>query len=126
LGQIGRQLYHLALEKDDIEIVAVADIGKPKSSSICSKRRHGERPALQDNYLDHDKFRTRMLQLARPEESVGCYERRLPSMRLVDIGAGGYGRHLRAGAKRVILASLLSEPIDRIGIPGIEATPRRK
>ncbi len=30
LGQIGRQLYHLALEKDDIDIVAVADIGKPE------------------------------------------------------------------------------------------------
>ena len=26
LGQIGRHLYHLALERDDIEIVAVADI----------------------------------------------------------------------------------------------------
>jgi len=30
LGQIGRHLYHLAREIDDIEIVAVADIGKPE------------------------------------------------------------------------------------------------
>jgi len=30
LGQIGRQLYHLVLENDDIEIAAVADIGKPE------------------------------------------------------------------------------------------------
>jgi glyceraldehyde-3-phosphate dehydrogenase/erythrose-4-phosphate dehydrogenase len=30
LGQIGRHLYHLARETDDIEIVAVADIGKPE------------------------------------------------------------------------------------------------
>ncbi len=30
LGQIGRHLYHLALQQDDVEIVAVADIGKPE------------------------------------------------------------------------------------------------
>ena len=62
-----------------------------------------------------------MLQLARPEEvpwdvlNVDC---------VVD-ATGRYRRrrdmeaHLRAGAKRVILASLPAEPIDRIVIPGI-------
>jgi glyceraldehyde 3-phosphate dehydrogenase len=76
---------------------------------------------LQDNYLTNKKFRTRMFQLARPEEvpwdimNVDC---------IVD-ATGRYRRrrdmeaHLRAGAKRVILASLPSEPIDRIVIPGI-------
>jgi glyceraldehyde 3-phosphate dehydrogenase len=76
---------------------------------------------LQDNYLINDKFRTRMLQLARPEEvpwdilGVHC---------VVD-ATGRYRHrrdmeaHLRGGAKRVVLASLPAEPIDRIVIPGI-------
>ncbi|HEX9786895.1 MAG TPA: glyceraldehyde 3-phosphate dehydrogenase NAD-binding domain-containing protein [Candidatus Binatia bacterium] len=123
LGQIGRHLYHLALEQDDMEIVAVADIGKPEVIEYLLKSDGMEEPSckLQDNYLINDKFRTRMLQLARPEEvpwdvmNVDC---------VVD-ATGRYRRrrdmeaHLRAGAKRVILASLPSEPIDRLVIPGI-------
>jgi glyceraldehyde 3-phosphate dehydrogenase len=123
LGQIGRHLYHLALEKDDIEIVAVADIGKPEIIEylLNSDGVDGTSCKLKDNYLLNDKFRTRMLQLARPSEvpwdvlGVDC---------VVD-ATGRYRRrrdmeaHLQAGAKRVILASLPSEPIDRIVIPGI-------
>jgi len=123
LGQIGRHLYHLALERDDIEIVAVADIGKPEIIEYLLNSDGMNEPSckLQENYLINDKFRTRMLQLARPEEvpwdvmNVDC---------VVD-ATGRYRRrrdmeaHLRAGAKRVILASLPAEPIDRIVIPGI-------
>jgi len=126
LGQIGRHLYHLALEKDDIEIVAVADIGKPEIIEYLLKSDGVEEPTcrLQDNYLINEKFRTRMLQIARPEEvpwdvlGVDC---------VVD-ATGRYRRrqdmagHLRAGAKRVILASLPSEPIDRIVVPGVNET----
>jgi len=123
LGQIGRQLYHLALENNDVEVVAVADIGKPEIIQyLLQSDGMEESPSkLQDNYLINDKFRTRMLQIARPEEvpwdvlGVDC---------VVD-ATGRYRRrrdmeaHLRAGAKRVILAFLPSEPIDRIVIPGI-------
>ena len=123
LGLIGRHLYHLALEKDDIEIVAVADIGKPEIIQYLLQSDGVEEPSckLQDNYLINEKFRTRMLQLARPEEvpwdvlGVDC---------VVD-ATGRYRRrrdmeaHLRAGARRVILSTLPAEAIDRIIIPGI-------
>jgi glyceraldehyde 3-phosphate dehydrogenase len=123
LGQIGRQLYHLALEGDDIDIVAVADIGKPEIIEYLLKSDGFDEPAckLRDNYLESAKFRTRMLRLARPEEvpwdvlDVDC---------VVD-ATGRYRQrrdvegHMRAGAKRVILASLPAEPIDRILIPGV-------
>jgi len=123
LGLIGRHLYHLALETDDIEIVAVADIGKPEIIQYLLNSDAVEEPSceLQDNYLVNEKFRTRMLQLARPEEvpwdvlNVHCVvdaTRRYRRRR--DMEA-----HLRGGARRVILASLPSEPIDRIVIPGI-------
>ena len=123
LGQIGRQIYHLALENDDIEIAAVADIGKPEIIQYLLKSDGVDEPPCEfrDNYLINKKFRTRMLQLARPGEvpwdvlGVDC---------IVD-ATGRYRRrehmeaHLRAGAGRVILASLPAEPIDRIVIPGI-------
>lgn len=123
LGQIGRQLYHLALESDDIDIAAVADIGKPDIIEylLRSEGADGTVCRLENNYLVSTKFRTRMLQLARPEEvpwdvlGIGC---------VVD-ATGRYRRrrdiegHLRAGARRVILATLPSEPIDRIVVPGV-------
>src|SRR5215471_13052650 len=123
LGQIGRHLYHLALETDDIEIVAVADIGKPDIIEylLNSDIKDELRCRLTDNYLVNDKFRTRMFQLARPEEvpwdviGVDC---------VVD-ATGRYRQrrdmegHLRAGAKRVILASLPADPVDRVVIPGL-------
>jgi len=123
LGQIGRHLYHLALETDDIEIVAVADIGKPDIIEylLNSDVREKRRCKLRDNYLINDKFHTRMLQLARPEEVPW-------DMMTVDCVVDATGRyrhrrdmegHLRAGAKRVILASLPADPVDRVVIPGL-------
>ena len=123
LGQIGRHLYHLALENDDIEIAAVADIGKPEIIEYLLKSDGMKKLSckFEDNYLISEKFRTRMFQLARPEEvpwdilNVDC---------VID-ATGRYRRrrdmeaHLRSGARRVILASLPSEPIDRIVMPGI-------
>ncbi|HET7909635.1 MAG TPA: glyceraldehyde 3-phosphate dehydrogenase NAD-binding domain-containing protein [Nitrospira sp.] len=123
LGQIGRHLYHLALERDDIEIAAVADIGKPEIIEYLLNSDGVDEPScrLQDNYLINKRFRTRMLQLARPEDvpwdvlDVDC---------VVD-ATGRYRRrrdvegHVRAGARRVILASLPAESIDRIVIPGV-------
>ena len=123
LGQIGRYIYQLALEKDDIEIVAVADIGKPEIIEYLLKSDGMEGPSckLQDNYLVNEKFRTRMLQLARPEDvpwdvlDVDC---------VVD-ATGRYRRrrdvegHLRAGAKRVILALFRLSPSTGSSYPGV-------
>lgn len=123
LGQIGRQLYQLAAESDDLEIVAVADIGKPEILHYLLKSDLADatRCELQDSYLVNDKFRTRMLQIAKPENvpwevfQVDC---------VID-ATGRYRRreylqtHLQGGAGRVILASLPAEPIDRVLIPGI-------
>ena len=123
LGQIGRHLYQLAAESDDIEIVAVADIGKPEILHYLLKSDNADAPQceLHDNYLVNNKFRTRMLQIAKPGDvpwdifGVDC---------VID-ATGRYRRreyletHLQAGAGRVILASLPAESIDRVLVPGI-------
>lgn len=123
LGLIGRHLYHLALENDDLEIVAVADIGKPEILQYLLKSDGVDEPPseLRDNYLINEKFQTRMLQLARPGEvpwdvlGVDCIIDATGRYRLRE----HMEAHLRAGARRVVLASLPAEPIDRVVIPGI-------
>src|SRR6185369_17162764 len=69
LGQIGRHLYHLALEDDDLDVVAVADIGKPEVIEYLLQSDGVDEPPcrLQDNYLVSEKFCTRKLQIARRE-----------------------------------------------------------
>ena len=123
LGQIGRHLYQLAAESEDLEIVAVADIGKPEILHYLLKSDTAEalQCELQDNYLVNEKFRTRMLQIAKPGDvpwdvfRVDC---------VID-ATGRYRRrdyletHLKTGGSRVILASLPAEPIDRVLVPGI-------
>jgi len=123
LGQIGRHLYQLAVDSDDLEIVAVADIGKPEILHYLLKSDVAEelQCELQNNYLVNGKFRTRMLQIAKPGDvpwdvfKVDC---------VID-ATGRYRRreylatHLQTGAGRVILTSLPAEPIDRVLVPGI-------
>ncbi len=118
LGQIGRHLYHLVLEDDDIEIAVVADIAKPEILYYLLNSNSLDGPCceLRGNYLINEKFRTRMLQLARPGDvpwdvlGVDC---------VID-ATGRYRRreyleaHLRTGAGRVILASLPTDPVDRV------------
>ncbi|MGI9286380.1 MAG: glyceraldehyde 3-phosphate dehydrogenase NAD-binding domain-containing protein, partial [Pseudomonadales bacterium] len=69
-GHIGRQVYHLATESEDIEIVAVSDIGKPEILHylLDSDSIEGIENTLQGNYLVNSKFETRMMQTDRPEE----------------------------------------------------------
>jgi glyceraldehyde 3-phosphate dehydrogenase len=123
LGQIGRHLYQLAAESDDLEIVAVADIGKPEILHYLLKSDNADAPQceLHDNYLVNEKFRTRMLQIAKPRDvpwdifGVDC---------VID-ATGRYRRreylesHLQAGAPRVVLTSLPADPMDRVVVPGI-------
>ena len=123
MGQIGRHLYQLAAESEDIEIVAVADIGKPEILHYLLKSDTLDLPQceLRNSYLVNEKFRTRMLQIAKPGDvpwdvfGVDC---------VID-ATGRYRRreyletHLHSGAGRVVLASLPADPIDRVLIPGI-------
>lgn len=128
-GHIGRQIYHLATESDDIEIAAVSDIGKPEILHylLDTDSIEGIENTVQGNYLENSKFKTRMLQTDRPEEvpwdvfdvdcvvdATGKFETR------ADMEA-----HLGNGAQRVLLATLPDEDIDRLVIQGINEDSAR-
>lgn len=122
-GQTGRQIYDLASRNDDVEVVAIADIGKPDILHylLCSEVKDSQRHALEGNFLVNPRFKTRLISIDTPAEmpwdmfgvdavidSTGIY-RDCASMQ----------DHLENGAQRVVLRTLPGEEIDRIVIPGI-------
>ena len=70
LGQVGRQIYRLAAESADLEIVAVADIGKPEVLQYLLETGadDGFSCRVEGNYLRGEGFASRMLQLVAPGE----------------------------------------------------------
>jgi len=122
-GQTGRQIYELASRSDDVEIVAVADIGKPEILHylLCSEVNEPQRHELQGNFLVNPRFRARLMQIDRPAEMPWD----IFDVDMVIDSTGKYREsryledHLGNGAHRVLLRTLPVDPIDRIVIPGI-------
>jgi len=122
-GQTGRQLYDLASASDDIEVVAIADIGAPDILHylLCSEVENPERHQLQGNFLVNPRFKARLMATDLPSEmpwdifnvdavidSTGKFRKR-----------SDMEGHLGNGAPRVLLRTLPSDHIDRIVMPGI-------
>ena len=122
-GQTGRQLYELASHSNDIEIVAIADIGDPKILHylLCSEVKDASRYELEGNYLVNPAFKTRLMPIDQPAEmpwdafqvdavidATGIYRERSYMQ-----------AHLGNGAPRVLLRSLPVDAIDRIIVAGV-------
>ncbi|MBT5005151.1 MAG: glyceraldehyde-3-phosphate dehydrogenase [Halieaceae bacterium] len=122
-GQTGRQLFELASRSNDVEVVAIADIGKPDilhyllSSEVEDPGRH----KLEGNFLTNDRCRARLMEIDRPAEMPW-------DIFGVDIVIDSTGKyrdqasmedHLSNGAPRILLRTLPTDHIDRIVIPGL-------
>jgi glyceraldehyde 3-phosphate dehydrogenase len=122
LGQIGRQIYRLAAAAPDLDVVAVADIGKPAVLQYLLETGadDGFSCRVEGNFLRGEGFSTRMLQLVAagdvPWDAFG-----------VDCVIDATGRYrnrahaelqLAAGGRRVIYATL-AEAADRVLVPGL-------
>lgn len=126
-GQTGRQIYQLAAKSDDVQVVAIADIGKPEILHylLCSEVDDPQAHRLEGNFLANARFRARLVEIDRPAEMPW-------DIFGVDVVIDSTGKyrdrafmedHLRNGANRVVLRTLPTDHIDRIVIPGInEAT----
>jgi glyceraldehyde 3-phosphate dehydrogenase len=122
-GQTGRQLYHLAANRDDIEITAIADIGDPKILHylLCSEVAHDELYQLDGNFLRNPRFSSRLMGIDRPAEMPWD----VFGVDIVIDATGKYREaaamedHLRNGAPRVLLRTLPLDHIDRIVVPGV-------
>lgn len=122
-GQTGRQLYDLASHRNDITVIAIADIGKPQilhyllQSEVAGPADY----SLDGNYLVGPRGRTRLMSTDQPAEmpwdvfdvdividATGRYR-----------GAADMRAHLGNGAPRVLLRTLPGDEIDRVVIPGV-------
>jgi glyceraldehyde 3-phosphate dehydrogenase len=122
-GQTGRQIFELASRCEDVEVVAVADIGKREILHylLCSEVDEPGRHQLEGNFLVNDRFRARLMEIDRPAEMPW-------DIFNVDVVIDSTGKyrdrncmegHLANGAQRVLLRTLPTDYIDRIVIPGI-------
>jgi glyceraldehyde 3-phosphate dehydrogenase len=122
-GQTGRQIYDLASRSDDVEVVAIADIGKPDILHylLCAEVNDSQRHQLEGNFLVNPRFKARLMRIDTPAEmpwdvfgvdavidSTGIYRER-----------ASMEDHLGNGAPRVLLRTLPVDHIDRIIMPGI-------
>ncbi|MCB1708886.1 MAG: glyceraldehyde-3-phosphate dehydrogenase [Halioglobus sp.] len=122
-GQTGRQIYELASRSEDVEVVAIADIGKPEILHylLGAEVKEPQRHELQGNFLANPRFRSRLVQIDRPAEMPWD----IFGVDMVIDATGKFREtcymqdHLSNGAPRVLQRSLPVDGIDRIVIPGI-------
>ena len=122
-GQIGRQIYTLAAHRTDVEVVAIADIGKPDILHYLLESEAGTpgQFTLEGNFLVSARSRARLMQIDLPGEMPWD----IFDVDLVIDATGKFrdraamAAHLANGAPRVLLRSLPVDTIDRIIIPGI-------
>lgn len=124
-GEVGRHIYRLCLNDDRIEIVAIADLGRPEILEYLLKAetKGGIDVKLEGNFLVSSNGKARMIQGKNLEPGDVLWD----SLD-VDVAIDGTGiyktraelqRHLDAGAKRVVLTTLPVDDIDRIAIMGV-------
>ncbi len=122
-GQTGRQIYELASRSDDVEVVAIADIGDPAILHylLCAEVEDSARHTLEGNFLTNEKFSARMMAIDSPAEMPWD----VFGVDIVIDATGIYREglfmadHLDNGAPRVLLRTLPVDHIDRIVIPGV-------
>ncbi|MBE0641674.1 MAG: glyceraldehyde-3-phosphate dehydrogenase [Bacteroidales bacterium] len=122
-GETGRHLYRACLKDDRVEVVAISDIGKPEILHYLLKTHlpKGKEVKLEGNHLVSSNGMARMVHGITPEhvpwdafdvdfvvDATGKYKTRQQ-----------LEQHLKSGARRVVLASLPEDDIDRIAVMGV-------
>jgi len=131
-GEVGRHIYRLCLNDDRIEIVAIADLGRPEVLEYLLKAetKGGIKVKLEGNFLVSTNGRARMIQ--RNSFKPGDV---LWDSLDVDVAIDGTGlyksradmeQHMTAGAKRVVITVLPTDEIDRIVINGVNDHTMKK
>ena len=130
-GQVGRQIYRLALEEERYDVVAVSDIGRPEIlHHLLTKSMARQVPVrLEGNYLVSHRegsgcdarYRTRLLPADKPAEIPWDV---FGADLVIDTTARfrspeALAPHLENGARRVILSTLPEGEIDRVVLYGV-------
>ncbi len=122
-GEIPRHIYRLCLNRDDIEIVAIADLGRPEILHylLVAETKGGIDVKLDGNFLVSKNGKARLVMGGEP----GDIPWDVFNVDVVVDGTGKYKshefmqKHHLAGAKRVILSNLPTNEIDRVVVMGV-------
>ncbi|MBC8256158.1 MAG: glyceraldehyde-3-phosphate dehydrogenase [Candidatus Marinimicrobia bacterium] len=122
-GRVGRDIYRLAVESEDLKVTAVSDLANPEillyllnNESIKDSQFH-----LEENYLFNDQFSTRIVRGIEP----GDVPWEVFDVDIVVDATQKYKypkelhKHINSGAKRVILSTLPNEGIDKLIVFGV-------
>jgi len=122
-GNIGRKLYSEILKYENIEVVAISDIGNPKILEYMLKQEfdNSKDVVFDKNHLIFGNKKARILNAINPGEVPwDVFE--------TDFVIDATGKfnsldqmnmHLDAGAKRVIISNLPNDEIDRLVVFGV-------
>ncbi len=124
-GEVSRHFYRLCLADDEIEIVAIAEIGRPEILHYLLKAetKGGIDVKLEDNFLVSANGKSRMIQSKLLEPGDVPWD--IFGADVVIDGTGIYKtkndmkKHLKAGANHVVLSTLPEDPIDRVVVMGV-------
>ncbi len=122
-GEIPRHIYRMCLDDDQIEVVAISDLGRPEILTylISAETKGKSQPKLEGNFLVSPKGKSRFIGGGEP----GKVPWDMFDVDIVVDGTWTYRskadmqKHLDAGAKRVMLTSVPTEIIDRVVIQGV-------
>lgn len=125
-GRIGRNIFRQVWERDDIDVVAISDLGTPESMAYLLKfdtiyGRFAGDARLDGRYLTAGRQRARLVRAVSPEdmpwdalgvdvvvEATGQYA-----------GADDLQAHLDSGAQRVVLTAPAEDGVDLTVVHGI-------
>ena len=122
-GEIPRHIYRMCMEDDQIEVVAISDLGNPDILSylVAAETKGAVKPRIEGNFLVSDNGKARIVGGGEP----GKVPWDLFDVDVVVDGTWKYRsradmqKHLDAGAPRVILTSVPTDPIDRVVVKGV-------
>jgi glyceraldehyde 3-phosphate dehydrogenase len=122
-GEIPRHIYRLCLHRSDIEIVAIADIGRPEILHylLVAETKGEIEVKLEGNFLLSKNGKARIVMGGEP----GDIPWDIFNVDVVVDGTGKYKsrefmeKHHNAGAKRVFLSHLPTDTIDRVVVMGV-------
>ncbi len=129
-GRIGRNVFKVAFERDDMEVVAINDLTDPKTLAHLLKYDstygvYGKSVEVKDDAIVVDGKEIKILAIMNPAtlpwkdmkvdvvvESTGVFAS-------AESPKGGYKDHIKAGAKKVILTVPAKDKIDQTIVLGV-------
>ena len=128
-GRIGRNVFKIALERDNIEIVGINDLTDTKTLAHLLK--YDSTQGRFNGTVEHDEngiiVNGKKIVISAERSPINIPWSQTPDVVIESTGIfvtkesprGGYGDHLKNGAKKVILTVPAKDQIDNMIVPGV-------